>query len=91
MKLKPLKNMVLLQKVEVAREKVEGGIIIAGVDETQPFEATVIECGPEVVEVVADNVVLVSREDGMGGFPIKLNGDTFIMIEECEILALVEG
>lgn len=90
MKVKPLKTMVLLQKVSKPREEIVGGIIVSGEDESQPIEATVMSIGDEVMELSVSDTVLVSREDGMGGFPVKFNDTEYIMIDELDVLALVD-
>lgn len=94
MAIKPLSNRVLIKQVE--KEKTtKSGIILPGQTAEQPQIAQVIAVGPGKVEdghkiemtvKVGDKVVFPKFK----GTEIKLEGETFIIIEETDLLAIVE-
>ncbi len=94
MKIKPLGERVLVQRVE-EEEQVRGGIIIPDSAKEKSQEATVIalgtgkkdDAGKAVpFEVKKGDRVLISQ---YGGTPVKIEGVEYILIEEDSILGIV--
>lgn len=94
MKLVPLGDKVVIKQLE-AEEKTKAGIILTSQSKEKPQEATVISVGPgglvgdvEVKMVVkpGDRVVYTKY----AGSEIKFEGETYIVIRQNDILAIVE-
>ncbi|MGA0029902.1 MAG: co-chaperone GroES [Opitutales bacterium] len=92
---KPLGDRVLLQRIEEA-EEIKGGIIIPDSAKEKPQEAKVIALGTGALDKdgkkVAFNVnvgdkVLVGK---YAGTEVKLNEETYLLLREEEILAVIE-
>jgi chaperonin GroES len=90
----PLGDRVLLQRI-VEDEQIKGGIIIPDSAKEKPQEAKVIALGSgkrdedgKVIafEVKAGDLVLINK---YGGTEIKLDGETFILVREDDILAII--
>ena len=90
MKVKPLGDRVLLQKVE-AEEKTASGIILTGNAKEAPSWALVKAVGPGTedvkMEVKKGDKVLYQKYSGT---EVKLDGEEFILIAQKDILAVVE-
>ena len=91
---KPLGDRVLLQRLEEA-EEIKGGIIIPDSAKEKPQEATVIALGTGKKDADGKSVawdvrvgdkVLIGK---YAGTEVKLGDDTFILLREEEILAVV--
>jgi chaperonin GroES len=95
MKIKPLGERVLVQRIE-EDEQVRGGIIIPDSAKEKSQEAKVIalgtgkkdESGKAVAfEVAVGDRVLISQ---YGGTPVKVDGEEFILIEQDSILGILK-
>ncbi len=94
MTIKPLSNRVVLKNVE-AEETTKAGIILPGSAQEKPEIAEVVEVGPgEVKEgklipmtVKVGNKVIVAK---YAGTEVKLDGQTYNIVREDDILAIVE-
>lgn len=94
MKLVPLGDKVIMKQME-AEEKTKSGIVLASQSKEKPFEAVVVAVGPggningKDVEMVvkAGDRVLYSQ---YGGSQVKFEDETFIVIKQSEILAIVQ-
>lgn len=94
MKLVPLSDRVVLQQVE-AEETTKSGIILSSAAQEKPQEAKVLAVGPggivdgkEVkMQVKVDQKVIYSK---YAGTEVKLDGETYIVVRESDILAIVE-
>ena len=94
MKLVPLSNRVVLKQLE-AEEKTKSGIILASGSQEKPQEAEVIAVGPggmvdgkEVaMQVKAGQKVIYSK---YAGTEVKLEDETYIVVKQNDILAIVE-
>lgn len=93
-KIKPLGDRVLVQAVE-EKEQVRGGIIIPDSAKEKPQEAKVVALGTgktdeagkkHVFEVKVGDVVLVSK---YGGTEVKIDGKTFTLLREDDILGII--
>ena len=94
MKLVPLSDRVVLQQVE-AEETTKSGIILSSAAQEKPQEAKVLAVGPggivdgkEVkMQVKVGQKVIYSE---YAGTEVKLDGETYIVVRESDILAIVE-
>ena len=94
MKIKPLADRVVIKMVE-AEETTKSGIILAGTAKEKPQLAEVLEVGPGGIvdgkeiklEVKVGDKVMFSK---FAGTEVKLDGTTFIIVRQSDILAVVE-
>ena len=94
MKLVPLSDRVVLKQLE-AEEKTKSGIILASGSQEKPQETEVIAVGPggmvdgkEVaMQVKAGQKVIYSK---YAGTEVKLEDETYIVVKQNDILAIVE-
>ena len=94
MKVKPLSDRVLLERLD-GEEKTKGGIIIPDSAKERPAEGKVIEVGPGKknddgklipLQVKKGDRVLFSKYSGT---EVKLDGDERLIVREDEILAII--
>ena len=94
MKIKPLADRVVIKLVE-EEETTKGGLILSGSAKEKPQVAEVIAVGPggnvdgkEVtMYVTAGQKVIYSK---YAGTEVKLDGETYIIVRQSDILAVVE-
>lgn len=94
MTIKPLSNRVVLKNVE-AEETTKAGIILPGSAQEKPEIAEVVEVGSGEVKdgklipmtVKVGNKVIVAK---YAGTEVKLEGQTYNIVREDDILAIVE-
>ena len=94
MQLVPVSDRVVLQQVE-AEETTKSGIILSSAAQEKPQEAKVLAVGPggivdgkEVkMQVKVGQKVIYSK---YAGTEVKLDGETYIVVRESDILAIVE-
>ena len=95
MKVKPLYDRILVQRME-AQEQVRGGIIIPDTAKEKPMEAKVIAVGEGKyddngkrvpLEVKAGDHVLIGKYSGT---EIKVDDDEFVIVREDEVLAIIQ-
>lgn len=94
MKLQPLSDRVVLKFCE-AEETTKGGIILAAAAQEKPQTAEIIAVGPGGVvdgkeitmEVSVGDKVILNKYSGT---EVKLDGETYIIVRQSEILAIVE-
>jgi chaperonin GroES len=96
MKLRPLADFVVIQRVK-EEEKTKGGIIIPDSAKEKPLEGTVLSVGPGKIlksgkvlpiELKEGNRVLFSK---YAGTEITLDGQDRLLVKEDDILAIVDG
>lgn len=87
MKIKPLKERVVVKYSSDELEKTPGGIYVPDVAKEKPQKGTVIEVGSEVKEVKVGDTVLF---DKYAGSKIKIDDVEYLIIKEEEILGIVE-
>jgi chaperonin GroES len=85
MKLKPLKDRVVVSYSEEA-EKTAGGIYVPDTAKEKPQQGKVEAVGPEVKELKVGNVVLF---DKYSGSKVKVDDAEQLIIKEEDILAIV--
>ena len=96
MKIRPLNDRILVQRLE-QEEKTAGGIIIPDSAKEKPAEGKVIAVGNGKLndngeriapEVNVGDRVLFSK---YGGTDVKLDGEDYLIMREDDILGVVEG
>ena len=95
MKIRPLQDRVIVQRVE-EEEKTKGGIIIPDTAKEKPMEGKVIAVGSGktddngkkiALEVKVGNKVLFGK---FAGTEIKIDNEEHIILREDEILGIIE-
>ncbi|MBE7046857.1 MAG: co-chaperone GroES [Ruminococcaceae bacterium] len=86
MNIKPLSDNVVIKMTE-AEETTVSGIILTGAAKEKPQVAEVVAIGPKVEEVKVGDKVLTNTYSGK---EVKLDGETYTILEEEDILAIVE-
>lgn len=87
MKIKPLKERVVVKYSEEELEKTAGGIYVPDVAKEKPQKGTVEAVGSEVKELKVGDVVLF---DKYSGSKIKLNDVEYLIIKEEDILGIIQ-
>ena len=94
MKIKPLADRVVIKLVE-EEETTKGGLILTGTAKEKPQVAEVLAVGPGgnvdgkdvTMYVSAGQKVIYSK---YAGTEVKLDGETYIIVRQSDILAVVE-
>ena len=95
MKIRPLQDRVIVQRVQ-EEEKTKGGIIIPDTAKEKPQEAKVIAVGKgkitddgklQPMEVQKGDRILVGKYSGT---EIKIEGEEHVIIREDDVLAILE-
>ena len=94
MKLEPLADRVVLKQLE-AEETTKSGIVLPGAEKEKPQQAEVIAVGPGGVvdgkevkmEVKKGDHVIYSKYSGT---EVKLDEETFIIVKQNDILAIIK-
>ncbi len=87
MKIKPLKDRVVVRYSEEEMEKTAGGIYVPDVAKEKPQKGIVEAVGSEVKEVKAGNTVLF---DKYSGSKVKLNDTEYLIVKEEDLLGIIE-
>jgi chaperonin GroES len=96
MKIQPLNDRLLVQRLE-EEEKTAGGIIIPDSAKEKPAQGKVVAVGPGklsdagervALQVKAGDVILFSK---YGGTDVKLDGEDYLIMREDDVLGIVEG
>ena len=94
--LKPLRDKVVVERSE-AEEKTAGGIVLPDTAKDKPKQGTVIAVGPgrvldngevKALEVKKGDRVLFG---GFAGSEVKIAGKEYLILNENEILAVIDG
>lgn len=86
MKIRPLKNKVLLKPEEVKEQKI-GNLYIPDTAQEKKTIGEIIAVGPEVEGIKAKDSVLYSKYSGT---EVELDGEKYIILEEDDIIAIIE-
>ncbi len=95
MKIRPLNDRILVQRLE-QEEKTAGGIIIPDSAKEKPAEGKIVAAGNGklndkgervALEVKVGDQVLFSK---YGGTDVKIDGDDFLIMREDDILGVME-
>lgn len=95
MKVKPLGDRVLVQRLEAGETK-KGGIIIPDTAKEKPMEAKVISIGTGKTSDDGDKVAFqVKKGDRIligkySGTEIKIDDEEYLILSEDDILAIIE-
>lgn len=88
--IKPLGSRVVIKRA-VAEEKTASGIILASQAKEQPQTAEVVAVGPgtedEKIEVAVGEKVIFAQ---FAGTEVKYDGETYIIISQRDILAIID-
>src|SRR5213593_1385518 len=96
MNVRPLRDRVLVKRVEEQEQRI-GGIIIPDTAKEKPQQAKVVAVGSGRVnddgqtiplDVKTDDYVLIGK---YAGTEIKLEGEEYLIVREDEILGVTEG
>jgi len=87
MKIRPLKDRVVIRYSEEQEEKTAGGIYVPDVAKEKPQKGTVEAVGSEVKEVKAGNQVLF---DKYSGSKIKIDNIEYLIVKEEDLLGIIE-
>lgn len=87
MKIRPLKERVVVKYSEEEMEKTAGGIYVPDVAKEKPQKGVVEAVGSEVKEVKVGNTVLF---DKYSGSKIKIDNVEYLIIKEEDILGIIE-
>ena len=96
MKVRPLHDRIIVQRIEEEEQRV-GGIIIPDTAKEKPQEAEVVAVGPgklsedgkrSPMDVKEGDRVLMGKYSGS---EIKIDGNDYVILREDEILAVVNG
>ena len=95
MKLRPLQDRILVQRVE-EEAKTRGGIIIPDSAKEKPIEGKVVSVGKGkigddgkriAIELKKDDKILFSK---YGGTDIKIEGEEYLIMREDDVLGIIE-
>ena len=95
MKVRPLHDRVLIERIE-AESKTSGGIIIPDNAKEKPAEGKVVAVGEGLRNEDGDRIKLdVKKGDRVlfakwGGTEVKVDGKELIILKESDILAVIE-
>ena len=95
MKIRPLNDRLLVQRLE-EEEKTAGGIIIPDSAKEKPAEGKVVAVGPGKTNDAGERVALQVKEGDVilfskyGGTDVKLGGEDYLIMREDDVLGIVE-
>ena len=95
MKIRPLNDRLLVQRLE-EEEKTAGGIIIPDSAKEKPAEGKVVAVGPGKTNDAGERVALQVKEGDVvlfskyGGTDVKLDGEDYLIMREDDVLGIVE-
>jgi len=96
MKIRPLNDRLLVQRLE-EEEKTAGGIIIPDSAKEKPAEGKVVAVGPGKVSDSGERVALQVKDGDVilfskyGGTDVKIDGDDYLIMREDDVLGIIEG
>ena len=96
MKIRPLNDRILVQRLEEEKQTA-GGIIIPDSAKEKPAEGKVIAVGPGKLNDAGERVALQVKEGDAvlfskyGGTDVKLDGEDYLIMREDDVLGVVEG
>jgi chaperonin GroES len=96
MKVKPLNDRVLVQRIEEV-QVTKGGIVIPDTAKEKPIEGKIVAVGPGKMSEQGQRMTLQVKEGDRvlfgkyAGTEIKVEGEEYLMMREEDILAIIEG
>ncbi|HXE79560.1 MAG TPA: co-chaperone GroES [Vicinamibacterales bacterium] len=97
MKIRPLRDRILVERIDEAEQKSAGGIIIPDTAKEKPQQGRVVAVGKGRVndkgdvfplDVKVGDTVLFGK---YAGTEIKIEGKEYLIIREDEVLGVTEG
>jgi chaperonin GroES len=94
MKIRPLNDRLLVQRLE-EEEQTAGGIIIPDSAKEKPAEGKVVAVGPGKTNDAGERVALQVKEGDVilfskyGGTDVKLGGEDYLIMREDDVLGIV--
>jgi chaperonin GroES len=95
MKLRPLQDRILVQRVE-EEEKTKGGIIIPDTAKEKPAEGKVVAIGNGKLDENGKRIALeVKKGDRIlfgkySGTEVKIEGDEYLIMREEDVLGIID-
>jgi chaperonin GroES len=95
MKIRPLADKVLVQRVE-AENKTKGGIVLPDTAKEKPQRGKIVSVGPgKLLDDGKRKKMQVKRGDmvlftSYAGTEIKINGKEYLIMDESDIMAIIE-
>jgi chaperonin GroES len=95
MKLRPLQDRILVQRVE-EEEKTKGGIIIPDTAKEKPAEGRVVSVGKGKLDESGKRVALeVKKGDRIlfgkySGTEVKIEGEEYLIMREEDVLGIID-
>jgi chaperonin GroES len=95
MKLRPLQDRILVQRVK-EEEKTKGGIIIPDTAKEKPVEGRVIAAGIGKLSEEGKRIALEVKKDDRilfgkySGNEIKIEGEEYLIMREDDVLGVIE-
>ena len=96
MKVRPLHDRIIVQRIDEGEQKV-GGIIIPDTAKEKPQQGKIIAAGKGKIkddgkvvpmDVKAGDIILFGKYSGT---EIKLDGEEYLIMREEEVLGVIEG
>jgi len=94
MKIRPLNDRLLVQRLE-EEEQTAGGIIIPDSAKEKPAEGKVVAVGPGKTNDAGERVALQVKEGDVilfskyGGTDVKMGGEDYLIMREDDVLGIV--
>lgn len=95
MKIRPLQDRILVQRVK-EEEKTKGGIIIPDTAKEKPVEGKVIAVGIGKLSEKGNRIALEVKKDDRilfgkySGNEIKIEGEEYLIMREDDVLGVIE-
>jgi chaperonin GroES len=95
MKVKPLGNKVLVQRLE-AEERTKGGIVLPDSAKEKPREGKIVSIGKGKIADDGKTIPMFVKEgdkilfQSYAGTEIKIDGEEYLILAEEDILAIIE-
>jgi chaperonin GroES len=95
MKVKPLHDQVIVQRLE-EEERTKGGIIIPDTAKEKPIEGKVIAVGTGRIKKDGTKIPLEVKKGSRvlyakyAGTEVKIDGEEYLIMKEDDILAIIE-
>jgi chaperonin GroES len=95
MKVKPIREYVLIRRLE-SESKTSGGLIIPDTAKEKPVQGIVIGVGEGKIDNNGQLVKPVVKEGDKvlftkwSGTEVKVDGESLVVMKECDIIALIE-
>ena len=96
MKIRPLNDRILVQRLE-EEEKTAGGIIIPDSAKEKPAEGKVVAVGPGKLNDAGERAALQVKDGDLvlfskyGGTDVKLDGENYLIMREDDVLGVIEA